>query len=218
MNMKGRFIWNRETAFTDGDTTPSVLDGNFFVTSNTGATTISDFNDGFPGQTVILRINDANTTIADNANFNLWSGANTTYASSDLIMFQFDGTAWQETPHRTTFNINNLSVAGTVSVTGALTSTLKNPLEGTLSNVPRWILKQVDFGDMTAAATADTFTLWALPTNTIIHDVIGRVVTGWSGGSISAAVCSVGTQAGSANDLTLDDSFFTSASTVYELH
>lgn len=92
-----------------------------------------------------------------------------------------------------------------------------NPKEGTLSNVPRWIFKQVDFGDMTAAATADTFTLWTLPANTMIHDVVGAVVTGWSGGSISAAVCSVGTAGGSANDLALDDDFF-AAATVYELH
>ncbi|KKL74871.1 hypothetical protein LCGC14_2060550, partial [marine sediment metagenome] len=82
-----------------------------------------------------------------------------------------------------------------------------SPLEGTLSNVPRWIMKVVDFSDMTAAATADTFTLWTLPANTMIHDVVGVTVTAWSGGSISAAVCSVGTQAGSANDLALDDNF-----------
>ena len=70
---------------------------------------------------------------------------------------------------------------------------------------------------MTAGATADTFTLWTLPANTMIHNVIGNVVTGWSGGSISAAVCSVGTNAGAANDLTLDDNFFAAAA-VYELH
>ena len=92
-----------------------------------------------------------------------------------------------------------------------------NPLEGTLSNQPRWIFKRVDFDDMTAGATADTFTLWTLPANTMIHDVVARVAIGWSGGSISAAVCSVGTNAGAANDLTLDDDFFNSG-TRYELH
>ncbi len=92
-----------------------------------------------------------------------------------------------------------------------------NALEGAASNLPRWILKVVDFSDMVAAATADTFALWTLPANTMIHDVVGKVVTGWSGGSISAAVCSVGTNGGAANDLTLDDNFF-AAATVYELH
>jgi hypothetical protein len=91
------------------------------------------------------------------------------------------------------------------------------PLEGSASNVPHWILKVVDFGDMTAGATADTFALWTLPANTMIHDVVGTVVTGWSGGSISAAVASVGTNGGAANDLTLDDDFF-STGTRYELH
>ena len=93
-----------------------------------------------------------------------------------------------------------------------------NPQEGTTSNVPRWIFKQVDHTDMTAAATADTFTLWTLPANTMIHDVVGTVVTAWEAAvGLSAAVCSVGTAAGSANDLTLDDDFFAIA-TVYELH
>lgn len=92
-----------------------------------------------------------------------------------------------------------------------------NPLEGSLSNQPRWIFKQVDHTDMTAAATADTFTLWTLPANTMIHDVVGNVVTAWTGSGLTVAVCSVGTSAGSANDLALDDDFFTTG-TRFELH
>lgn len=112
---------------------------------------------------------------------------------------------------------NAIRAPGGLNMAGAtLTALVVNPLEGTLSNVPRWIFKLVDFGDMTAAATADTFTLWTLPANTEIRDVYATVVTGWSGGSISAAVCSVGTT-GSANDLTLDDNFFTTG-TRYDLH
>lgn len=93
-----------------------------------------------------------------------------------------------------------------------------NPLEGALSNQPRWIFKQVDHTDMTAVATADTFTLWTLPANTMIHDVVGSVGTAWTGGGpVTVAVCSVGTAAGSANDLALDDDFFTTG-TRFELH
>lgn len=93
-----------------------------------------------------------------------------------------------------------------------------NPLEGALSNQPRWIFKQVDHTDMTAAAVADTFTLWTLPANTMIHDVVGSVGTAWTGGGpVSAAVCSVGTNAGTANDLALDDNFFATG-TRLELH
>ena len=91
-------------------------------------------------------------------------------------------------------------------------------LEGALSNIPRWIFKQVDHGDMTTAGTADDFVLWTLPANTMIHDVVGTVVTAWEAAvGLSAAVCSVGTAAGSANDLTLDDNFFATG-TRYELH
>ena len=56
---------------------------------------------------------------------------------------------------------------------GVLTTPVVNPLEGTLSNVPHWIFKLVDHTDMTAASTADTFTLWTLPANTMVHDVVG---------------------------------------------
>ena len=102
---------------------------------------------------------------------------------------------------------------GPVTLTGSF-----NPLEGDDSNIPRWIFKQVDHTDMTAAATADTFTLWTLPANTMIHDVVGTVVVAWEAVvGLSVAVCSVGTAAGGANDLTLDDNFF-AAATVYELH
>jgi hypothetical protein len=113
-------------------------------------------------------------------------------------------------------NPGNLGSA-TLRYNAFLEAVLASPLQGTVSNISRWVFKQVDFGDMTAASTAATFTLWTFPANTVIHDIMGTVVTGWSGGSISAAVCSVGTNAGSANDLTLDDNFF-AAATVYELH
>jgi hypothetical protein len=114
---------------------------------------------------------------------------------------------------------DELTVSSTgVAITNRITATLANPLEGATSNQPRWIFKQVDHTDMTAAATADTFTLWTLPANTMIHDVVGTVVTPWEAAvGLSAAVCSVGTAAGAANDLTLDDDFF-AAATVYELH
>lgn len=93
-----------------------------------------------------------------------------------------------------------------------------NPLEGATSNEPRWMYKRVDHTDMTDVATAATFTLFTLPANTIIYDVIGNVTAAWAGtGPVSAAVCSVGTSGGSANDLSLDDNFF-AVQAVYELH
>ncbi len=53
--------------FTDHDTTPSVAIGNVFMTANTGATTITTFDDGYEGQEITVIFADNNTTISHNA-------------------------------------------------------------------------------------------------------------------------------------------------------
>lgn len=107
---------------------------------------------------------------------------------------------------------------GGIILGGTRGNVLANPLEGQATNLPRWILKIVDHTDLVAAGTADDFVLWTLPANTMIHDVVGTVVSAWAGtGPVSAAVCSVGTAAGGATDLALDDNFFATG-TRYELH
>lgn len=50
-------------SITDADATPSVKGGKTFVTGNTGSTTITDLDDGYIGQEVVVRIGDANTTV-----------------------------------------------------------------------------------------------------------------------------------------------------------
>ena len=113
-------------------------------------------------------------------------------------------------------NTDNFKVTGDSAGDAVLRGSF-DPLEGKVSNVLRWIMKVVDHTDMTAGATADTFTLWTLPTNTMIHDVVATVVTAWAGtGPVSAAVASVGTTGG-PNDLALDDNFFATG-TRYDLH
>ena len=54
---------SEKVAFTDGDATPDVGDGNFFETANTGATTITMFDGGANGQIINVVIADVNTTI-----------------------------------------------------------------------------------------------------------------------------------------------------------
>jgi len=44
--------------FTDGDTTPSVAGSDVWRTANTGATTITDFDDGYIGQTIYIVVTD----------------------------------------------------------------------------------------------------------------------------------------------------------------
>lgn len=83
---------------TDADATPSVLttDGNtLFKTANTGATTITDLDDGRVGQRVDVIIGDANTTI-DFTGTNLTRTAGTDWSpgSGDKMTCVYDGTTW----------------------------------------------------------------------------------------------------------------------------
>ena len=54
---------NKTVVFADGDATPNVYDKELFKTANTGATTITDFEDGYENQKITVVINDANTSI-----------------------------------------------------------------------------------------------------------------------------------------------------------
>jgi len=63
----GRNSFGDADTFTDLDTTPSISAGNYFVISNTGATTITDFDGGVSGQLVFLQCSgtDIGTIISD---------------------------------------------------------------------------------------------------------------------------------------------------------
>ena len=88
-----------ETAFTDRDTTPSVAAGMNFITANGGATSISDFDDGTPGRIIIIRFNDANTTVVNDASGTgagpifLSGGANKAFALNQMLVLQMCGGA-----------------------------------------------------------------------------------------------------------------------------
>jgi hypothetical protein len=51
------------TAFANGDTTPSVVNGNVFKTANTATTVITDFDGYVEGQEITVLINDDYTEI-----------------------------------------------------------------------------------------------------------------------------------------------------------
>ena len=57
-----RLDYNDAVGFADGATTPSVQKANVFTTSNTGATSITNFTNGVNGQVIFVRL-DANTTL-----------------------------------------------------------------------------------------------------------------------------------------------------------
>ncbi len=82
--------------FSDGDTTPSVSAGRLFVTANTGATSITTFDDGYDGQWIEVYVNDANTTFVDGATLILNGGGNFAAASGSTLSLRLRSSAWYE--------------------------------------------------------------------------------------------------------------------------
>lgn len=82
-----------EQAFTDADATPTVAAGTSFVTANTGATTITAFDDGYTGQTITVRVADANTTISSGLT---GSGRTVPCVSGDVLVWYYNGSAWKQ--------------------------------------------------------------------------------------------------------------------------
>lgn len=105
-NMNG--WWNITNAvggpprtFPANDATPSVGYANSFQTANTGATTITQFDDGRNGQEIAVRANDANTTVANNVNISLQGAVNFVMGNGAVLTLVKMGAVWQEVSRRT---------------------------------------------------------------------------------------------------------------------
>jgi len=61
--IRPEFQFGPAQVFSDGDTTPSVSGGTWFITNNSSPTTITYLDDAVEGQQVWILINDNNTTI-----------------------------------------------------------------------------------------------------------------------------------------------------------
>jgi polygalacturonase len=82
-------------SFASTDATPSVLGRNIFKTANAGATTITDFDDGIAGQSILVIINDANTTVDfTSSGLKGNGGADWSPTTGDHMTCVFDGTDW----------------------------------------------------------------------------------------------------------------------------
>ena len=90
---------------TDGDTTPDISGYSNVVTANTGATTITNFdNPDANGQDLKITFGDANTTIQHNANIDLMGPITGTPADDDLgpmaagdvLQLHYNGSKWVE--------------------------------------------------------------------------------------------------------------------------
>lgn len=77
------------------DATPSVGNSTdeFWRTANTSTTTITNFDDGYPGQRVTVMINDSHTAWTHSSGFRLKSGSNITTGTGQgfAISFIYDG-------------------------------------------------------------------------------------------------------------------------------
>ena len=81
--------------FADQDATPAVTKNRFYKTTNTVATTITDFDDGYIGQMIVVEIGDANTTI-DFTGTNLKgnAGVDWTPGDGDAMICFYNGSEW----------------------------------------------------------------------------------------------------------------------------
>ena len=93
--MHGGLI-HRVVAFANGDTTPSVLGANIFTCANTGATSITDFDDGIDGQEIKVKLDNNTTLVHASALMRLAGAANITGTTSDMVTLVSIGGIWYE--------------------------------------------------------------------------------------------------------------------------
>jgi hypothetical protein len=93
--MSGAFVYNYPITFGDGDSSPSVKDGNIFRTANSLATMIKGFNDGIAGQQITIIFADGHTTINfSKSNMKGNHGINWSPKNGDHMTCIYDGINW----------------------------------------------------------------------------------------------------------------------------
>ena len=81
--------------FTDLDQTPSVSMYGSFKASYTSATTITNFDDGFNGQRIIVVATNGNLTFANNSTIVTGTGGDLLATTGAFYTFVLDGTVWR---------------------------------------------------------------------------------------------------------------------------
>jgi hypothetical protein len=80
--------------FADGDTYPDVDSGKYFMTNNSAPTAISGFNCTASYKTIVVLINDNNTTFV-NGSLLLEGGLTMAVSTNDTVQFAYDGSNWR---------------------------------------------------------------------------------------------------------------------------
>lgn len=81
--------------FFAADTTPSVLNHEYWIANNTVATTVTDFDDGSDCHEIRI-LGDGFTTAANNVNIKTNTGANKLLAANKLYRFTHINGVWYE--------------------------------------------------------------------------------------------------------------------------
>lgn len=113
-------ITSAGNTFTSGDATPDVTLGSYWLTNNTSATTITDFDGRLTGgitgieegKVLEITFGDGNTTLTEGANIRMTDSGNT-FEAGDSIRFINHAGRWDET----TRSVN--PAGGVVTVTDA---------------------------------------------------------------------------------------------------
>ena len=85
------------STFVDGDTTPDINSGSYWKEANTGATTITNFDNPKTNiHKITILFTTTNTTITHNANIYIQARSDFTGAVDDVKVFLWDGTNWVE--------------------------------------------------------------------------------------------------------------------------
>ena len=82
--------------YVPADTTPNVGLGDVFTLTNSGAISITAFDNAQVGQIITLIFTDGNTTVVDGANLHLAGGVNFVGSADDILVLLWDGTHWYE--------------------------------------------------------------------------------------------------------------------------
>lgn len=94
--LMGPLILNKSITFTDQSATPSVADGSRFTIANTVPTTITNFTNGYDGQTIYTLSTGTTTTFKNNSTIAPISGTDTLMTTNKIYKFLLDGTVWRE--------------------------------------------------------------------------------------------------------------------------
>lgn len=85
----------KQQKFKASDTTPSVLNHKYWIANNTGAVTVTDFDEGAECQEIII-LGDGFTTVANGTPIKTNTGANKLLAVNRVYRFVRFNSIWVE--------------------------------------------------------------------------------------------------------------------------